>query len=336
MPDAKQPVAAVRPFWSGTITFGLVSIPVDLYAAVQARRKSMKLVDAEGHPLGRRYWCPKHEKLLDNDELVRGFETESGKMVVITDEEFESAAPEKSRDIDLKSFVAIDEISPLFFERPFFLAPDARAGKAYALLAETMARTKKAGIGSFVMRGHEYLVAILADSGILRAEVLRYADELRTPEAVGLPKARKADAGAVRAAAKEIEALSKPGLDRSEMQDVEAEALRQFAEKKAKSDEGVIAMSELEDLDDDGAGSGEVIDLMQVLRNSLGAKAAGGGGSAASGGHAAPTKATATKAAPRKAASAKRPAAKTAAGTPAPKQAARKAPAKKAQARKSV
>ena len=93
MPEAKrsadrQPAAAVRPLWSGTISFGLVSIPVDLVAAVGPRHKSMKLVDAEGHPLGRRYWCPKHEQMLDSDELVRGYETDSGKMVVVSDEEF--------------------------------------------------------------------------------------------------------------------------------------------------------------------------------------------------------------------------------------------------------
>jgi len=276
LPEAKrsadrQPAAAVRPFWSGTISFGLVSIPVDLVAAVGPRHKSMKLVDAEGHPLGRRYWCPKHEQMLDNDELVRGYETDSGKMVVVTDEEFASAAPEKSRDIDLKRFVALDEIPPFFFERPYFLAPDERAGKAYALLAQTMARSGKAGIGSFVMRGHEYLVAILAENGLLRAEVLRYADELRSPEAIGLPKAGKADAARVRAMGKEIEALARPGLAAAEMADLEAETLRKFAQQKAKQKGAtVISMDELEDPDDDSGGSGEVIDLMQALRKSLG------------------------------------------------------------------
>jgi len=108
----------VRPFWAGTITFGLVSIPVELVAAVVPRQKSMKLVDEQGHALGRRYWCPKDEKIVDNDELVRGYETDSGKMVVVTDEEFASAAPEKSSDIELKRFVPLDAIPPSFFDRP--------------------------------------------------------------------------------------------------------------------------------------------------------------------------------------------------------------------------
>ena len=304
-PDAAAPV---RPFWSGTITFGLVSIPVDLLAAVVPRRKSMKLVDEEGHPLGRRYWCPKDEKTLDNDDLVRGYETESGKMVVITDEEFASAAPEKSRDIELKRFVSLDEIPPSYFDRPYFLGPDERAGKAYTLLAQTMARTKKAGIGSFVMRDHEYLVAILAENGILRAEVLRHADELRTPETIGLPKPAKADAARVRALAKEIDALAKPGIAAAELADLEAETLRKFAEQKAKSGKGVISMEQLEDDDGESSGGAEVIDLMDVLRRSLGAKV--DAAKASSGAASAPAKTSAAKKAPAGKSRAKRPAAK--------------------------
>jgi DNA end-binding protein Ku len=309
LPEDKQPLAAVRPFWSGTITFGLVSIPVDLFAAVTPRQKSMKLVDEEGHPLGRRYWCPKHEKVLDSDDLVRGYETESGKMVVISDEEFESAAPEKSRDIDLKRFVPLDAIPPFFFDRPYILAPDERAGKAYALLAQTMARTGKAGIGSFVMRGREYLVAIVAENGLLRAEVLRYADELRTPQSIGLPKPGKADAARVRALAKEIDALAKPSVNAAEMTDQEAEALRKLAQQKAKSRKGVIAMADLEDPDDESGGGAEVIDLMQVLRESLGARAAAGPARASSQAAAPAKKATAktaTKKAPARTGSAKK------------------------------
>jgi len=337
LPEARQPSAPARPFWAGTITFGLVSIPVELVAAVAPRHKSMKLVDAQGHPLGRRYWCPKDDKVLDNDEIVRGYETESGKMVVVTDEEFASVAPEKSRDIDLKRFVALDEIPSFFFDRSYFLAPDERAGKAYALLAHTMEKTGKAGIGSFVMRDHEYLVAIVAENGILRGEILRHADELRTPETIGLPKPRKSDASAVRALAKEIDALSKPGLDKAEMTDLEAGTLRDFAQQKAKQGGAVISMEDLEDPDDDGAGSAQVIDLMQVLRKSLGAtpgKAADGGSPAAK--KSAPArrapakKGAATKAAATKPAATKAPATKAAPT----KAAATKAPARKVAAKK--
>ena len=92
--------ARVRSLWSGTITFGLVSIPVDLLTAVRPRQTAMKLVDTEGHALGREYHCSKEDKRLDYDDLVRGYETDDGKMVVITDKEFESVAPEMSADIE--------------------------------------------------------------------------------------------------------------------------------------------------------------------------------------------------------------------------------------------
>jgi DNA end-binding protein Ku len=94
--------APVRSMWSGTITFGLVSIPVDLLSAVRPRQTAMKLVDKSGHALGREYHCSKEDKELSKDELVRGYETDEGKMVVITDEEFESVAPEMSGDIELR------------------------------------------------------------------------------------------------------------------------------------------------------------------------------------------------------------------------------------------
>ena len=119
---------------------------------------------------------------------MRGYETDSGKMIVITDEEFESVAPEMSGDIELRNFVPLEQIPPIYFNRPYFLAPAGKSAKAYHLLTATMEKTKRVGIGSFVMRGHEYLVAIIADNGVLRADTLRYADEIRTPESIGLGK----------------------------------------------------------------------------------------------------------------------------------------------------
>ena len=175
MPDHPAAAAPVRSFWSGTISFGLVSIPVDFYAAARARHTSMKMVDAEGHPLGRRYVSASTGKPLEADQIVRGYESDSGKTVVVTDAEFESAAPEVSRDIELIRFVPLEQIPPSCFVRPYFLAPTQRAGKAYTLLAETMERSGKVGIVRLVMRGHEYLVSIIDDHGILRAETLRFA-----------------------------------------------------------------------------------------------------------------------------------------------------------------
>jgi DNA end-binding protein Ku len=260
--------APVRSLWSGTITFGLVSIPVDLLSAVRPRQTAMKLVDKEGRPLGRRYHCSKEGTKLDADDLVRGYETDDGKIVVVTDDEFESVAPEMSGDIELRNFVPLEQIPPLYFQRPYFLAPSGRSAKAYHLLARTMERAGRVGIGSFVMRGREYLVAIISDNGVLRADTLRYADEVRTPDAVGLPKRAKAAAGKVTAFSKAIDELKRDKLDVAELEDREAEALIELAKAKQKDKDDVIRASNLEAEDPESSGA-KVIDLMEVLRKSL-------------------------------------------------------------------
>lgn len=279
MPKRKQasrrtdePAAPVRAFWSGTITFGLVSIPVDLLSAVRPRRTAMKLVDTEGHALGRQYRCSKEDKRLDNDELIRGYETDDGKLITLTDEELESVAPEMSSDIDLLRFVPLEQIPPLFFQKPYFLAPAGRSAKAYRLLAATMEKTKRVGIGSFVMRGHEYLVAIVSDNGVLRADTLRYEDEIRTPASIGLPKLRKSPAKEVTAFTKAIDALTKRSLDASELADREAADLQKLVERKGKDDDNVVHPRGMEAAEEDTGGA-KIIDLMEVLKKSLSNKA---------------------------------------------------------------
>jgi DNA end-binding protein Ku len=266
--ELQSSAAPVRPTWTGTITFGLVSIPVNLYSAIRARQTAMKLVDKDGHALGRRYHCSKEDTELDQEELVRGYQTEDGKMVVISDQEFESVAPEMSGDIDLKSFVPLDQIPPMYFQRPYFLAPSGKSAKAYHLLAETMQRSGRIGIGSFVMRGHEYLVAIVSENGVLRADALRYHDEIRTPETIGLPKRGKVAAKTVNAFVKELEDLTRDKLDVSELEDEDAEALQKLAHEKEKHGDDVIHQAGLEEADAEGGGA-QIIDLMDVLRKSL-------------------------------------------------------------------
>lgn len=268
--SAEHATAPVRTFWSGTITFGLVSIPVDLLSAVRPRQTAMKLVDKDGHALGRQYHCSKEGKKLDQDDLIRGYETDDGKMVEITDEEFESVAPEMSGDIELRSFVPLEQIPPVYFQKPYFLAPAGKSAKAYHLLSATMERTGRVAIGSFVMRGHEYLVAIVSDNGVLRADTLRYADEIRTPEAIGLPKKSKVAASKVTQFAKEIEGLTHQDLKIAELEDREAEALQELVDEKKKDKDAVIHQTGLESEDAEASGGGaQIIDLMAVLKRSL-------------------------------------------------------------------
>jgi DNA end-binding protein Ku len=270
VPEHRAPAAAVRAFWSGTITFGLVSIPVDFYAAARARDTSMKMVDAQGHPLGRRYASAGNGKPLADEQVVRGYDTDSGTTVVITDAEFESAAPETSRDIDLVRFVPLAQVPPSYFVRPYFLVPTQRAGKAYTLLAQTMERTGKVGIGRFVMRGHEYLVAIIAEHGALRAETLRYADELRTPQAVGLPRPARVAKKALEEFTHEIGRTLEKRLDLHELEDREAEALEALARRKLRAKQDVVTLPQAAESEEPDEGGAEIIDLVQLLRSSLG------------------------------------------------------------------
>ena len=267
---------ATRAFWSGTITFGLVSIPVDFFAAVGARETAMKMVDAEGSPLGREYYSDKTNKALGPDDLVRGYETDEGRMITVTDEELESVAPELTRDIELRVFVRKEEIHPAYFQHPYFLAPSGRSARAYHLLARVMEETGRVGVGTFVMHGHQYLVAIRSRGRILHAETLHFAGEVRAPQEVGLPKIAKPSAAEVNGFAKAIQALTRDRLDVDELSDRYAEKIRERVEQKVKKHQDVVDMTAAAgDEEDEG---GNVIDLMALLRQRLGVKAKPAGG----------------------------------------------------------
>jgi DNA end-binding protein Ku len=255
--------AGPRPFWSGTLTFGLVSVPVNLFPANQSTRARLRMLGPEGEPLARKYYAEKTEKDLDPDEMVRGYEISKGKYVVVSDEELERLAPEKTRDIDIKSFVPADEIPPIHFERGYFLTPAASSEKAYKLLAETLQKSGRAGIATFVMRGKEYLVAIFSDHGILRAETMRFADELRSPKEIGLPKKPKVPAASVKKFEKLIGSKSKQKMSTTRLKDEQTERLLKLVKKKGRQRKNVV---EIESEEPD---RGNVIDLVSVLKKSL-------------------------------------------------------------------
>ena len=230
----------VRPFWSGTLSFGLVSVPVDLYAAVRTLRPGLRMLDDKGAPLARRYYDPGTGKTVPWDEVVRGFEIKKDEFVVVEEDELDSLAPEKSRDIDLRRFVPVEQLHPIHFQRSYFLAPGGESTKAYRLLAATMEKTGRAGIATFVMRDSEYLTAIIAEDGLLRAEILRFQDEVRSPEDVGLTKPRKADAAEKRRMVKAIEQHTAKALDEKELADSWTERIEKLVAKKRKAGEDVV------------------------------------------------------------------------------------------------
>ncbi|HEY4424287.1 MAG TPA: Ku protein [Pyrinomonadaceae bacterium] len=258
--------AGGRPFWSGTLTFGLVSVPVSLFPAARTIRTSLRMLGPDGQPLARKYYAEKTGKDLDADEVVRGFEITKEKFVIVTDEELERLAPEKTRDIDLKQFVPAESIPPIYFERGYFLTPAAGSQKAYKLLAETMDKSGLAGIATFVMRGKEYLVAIFSDKGILRAETMRFADELRSPADVGLPKKKDVSKATVTKFEKMIANKSKKQFSPAKLADKQTDSLLKLVKKKQSKHENVVKVEEEMDTDH------KVVDLVKILKQSLGGK----------------------------------------------------------------
>jgi DNA end-binding protein Ku len=248
------------------LTFGLVSVPVSLFPAARGGRASLRMLGPDGQPLARRYYAEKTGKDLDADEVVRGYELKKDKYVVVTDEELERLQPEKTRDINLTQFVPADSLPPLYFERGYFLTPAAGSTKAYKLLAETMEQSELAGIATFVMRGKEYLVAIFSEKGILRAETMRFSDEIRSPEDVGLPKKKAAPPATVRKFEKLIGTKSKKQFSPTKLADKQTDDLLKLVKKKEKQ-RGNVVRVETED-----EGDHKVIDLVQVLKKSLGGK----------------------------------------------------------------
>lgn len=281
--ELEQAVAR-RAFWRGTLTFGLVSIPVNLLSAEQPNHAALRMVSPEGHPLGRRFYSSRDDRPLDDEDIVRGYEVEKGRFVVLTDEELERVAPERTRDIDLRLFVEAGRIDPMLFERAYYLLPGSSSTTSYRLLARVLEETDRAGIATFVMRTKEYLVAILSEDGILRAETLRFPDELRTPGQIGLPEPVKPARAAVGRMRKAIATLTKSKLDPKELVEPSAERLRKLAEKKARAGKAVVELPE-EQVEEEQEPS--VPDLFALLRKSVSGKvaaekrAAGGGRSRA-------------------------------------------------------
>ena len=281
MPEKHEDLLRRRAFWSGTVTFGLVSVPVALLPGNRARKVSLQMLAPDGTPLERRYVCPAEDRFVSREEIVRGYEVEKGSFVVVSDEELESLAPERSREIDLQRFVPREQISPFFFDRSYLLVPTGDTRKPYRLLAETMERTGRAGVATFVMRSREYLVAILAEEGILRAVTLRFREEIRSPDEAGLPETEAVSDADLSAMEEAIQEASVREIDEKDLADADADRILALVEKKMQSGRDVIPLPESAEEEEEE--TGKVIDLMEVLKRSMeeeGSSAESAGGKA--------------------------------------------------------
>jgi DNA end-binding protein Ku len=172
-----------RSLWTGSLSFGLVNVPVALYSAVRDLDLHFhQLHEKDAARIDTRRFCAEEDKEVPLDEIGHAYDLESGKTVVITDEDLESVAPRKTRTIDIEAFVDLADIDPVYFDHPYFLAPTGESEgprRAYQLLVEAMGRSDRVALGRVVMRSKEYLVAIQVRDDRLALTTLRFADEIR-------------------------------------------------------------------------------------------------------------------------------------------------------------
>lgn len=185
---------AVQAIWSGTISFSLVAIPVQLVKAVEPGRVSFHLLHRQDYsPLARRMFCPREEVPVPPEEIIRGYEIGPDQFLLITDEELESVSPERSRTIEIVEFIDLQEVDPVYFDHPYYLVPAQGGEKAYRLLVEVMRRTNKAGLAKFVLHEREYLVLVKGEEGALALITLHYSEDILGAEDL-LPQEGEIDA----------------------------------------------------------------------------------------------------------------------------------------------
>jgi DNA end-binding protein Ku len=264
---AKQRNGPFHAFWSGSLGFGLVNVRVLVFPASRSAGIRLHMISPDGSLLRRRFYCPREDKELSADEIIRGYELDNGSYVTVQDEELEALEPEKTQEIALQKFVALSDLPPLLFERGYYLTPQKEATKAYRLLALVMEHKKRAGIATFVMHDREYVVAIFARQGILCAQTLRFHDELREPAAIGLPKSVSPPKANVTAFERTIDALSARAIPAADLEDEDEHKLQSIIQKKLKSGKDLIQSDSKSEQPDDE--EEDHSDLLETIRKSL-------------------------------------------------------------------
>jgi DNA end-binding protein Ku len=226
---------AARSLWNGAIRFGLVNVPIKLYGAAQSKQiRFRELHEKDAAPLEHKRVCPKEDKEVPFDEVVRGYETAPGRYVVLTKEEIQAPARERGKTIDLDDFVPGEQIDPVFYDAPYWLGPQKGAEEAYSVLMAALERTGLVGIGRFVLRTKEQLVALRAVDGALRLETMRFHDEVIEPDDLDIPKPSKTVSDKEAKMAEALISSLETEFDPSEYEDTYRERVLEVVEAKAE------------------------------------------------------------------------------------------------------
>jgi DNA end-binding protein Ku len=256
-----------RSLWKGAISFGLVNVPVELHSAKKrAAELDMTMLDKRDlAPVGYKRVNKSTGKEVAWGDVVKGYEYKDDQYVVLSDEDFRRANPEASRTVDILAFVDLADIQPQYFETPYYLKPEKRGEKAYALLRETLHKAGKAGVASVVIRTKQYLAALVAQEDLLVLNTLRYAEELKAPSELEIPKA-KVTAKELDMALRLVEDMAgdwQPSKFKDTYRD---DLLKRIKEKiKAGETEELTAPEK----EDKPAKTADVIDLMSLLKQSV-------------------------------------------------------------------
>jgi DNA end-binding protein Ku len=261
-PPAPEPVS--QGIWSGTISFSLVAIPVRLVKSVEPGRVSFHLLHSKDYsPLERKMFCPEEGKVVTHEEIVRGYEIEPGKHVIMTDEELESVSPDRSRTIEITEFIDLQEVDPIYYDHPYFLVPLKGGEKSYCLLAESLKRTSRAGVAKFVLDEREYLVLIMSRDGALAVSTLHYSDEIAPPAADRVSSATGATKEEINTVKKSIQGMMS-AFTPEKYSNSRREKLLEIVTKKEKKKAAIEAPELEEEEKTEG-----MADLMSALEKSM-------------------------------------------------------------------
>jgi DNA end-binding protein Ku len=252
---------AARSLWNGAIRFGLVNVPIKVYGAAQSKQIQFReLHEKDAAPLQHRRICSKEGEEVPFDEVVRGYETSPGRYVVLTKEEIQAPARERGKTIDLEDFVPGDQIDPVYYDAPYWLGPQKGADEAYALLQAALDKTGLVGIGRFILRTKEQLVAVHAVDGALRLDTMRFHDEVLEAEDLDVPEPQKQVGDREAKMADQLISSLETDFDPTDYEDTYRERVLEVVEAKAKGEQIVVAKPVKDD-------SGP--DLMALLEQSV-------------------------------------------------------------------
>jgi DNA end-binding protein Ku len=253
-----------RAIWKGSISFGLVNIPIALYPATRREELKFRLLrKTDLSPVNYKRVAEKDGKEVPWDQIVKGYEYDKGKYVVLKDEDFQRVDVEATQTVDIQDFVELDEIDPIFFYKPYYLEPQKGGDKAYALLRDALKDSKKVGVAKVVIKTREYLGGVKPEDGALVLELMHFADELADTSKLHIPKKVEIGKREMTMAKSLIDSMSSK-WNPEKYKDDYREALMEVIEEKVEA-----GGKEIEEKPRKALKPTKVIDLVSVLQKSL-------------------------------------------------------------------